>query len=125
MGVKKMDFTNFNKVVANFKNAKKDLPFKKANEVNLNEVYRVNGIFSVNGKFGIRYFVSLSNEKNNNFFNFDLPTNQNENAKAICSDVDSVNAINNGECGIIINTYHSKKYNRECVYVEWVNITPF
>lgn len=120
-----MDFTNFNKVVANFKNAKKDLPFKKANEVNLNEVYRVNGIFSVNGKFGIRYFVSLSNEKNNNFFNFDLPTNQNENAKAICSDVDSVNAINNGECGIIINTYHSKKYNRECVYVEWVNITPF
>lgn len=120
-----MDFTNFNKVVASFKNAKKDLPFKKANEINLNEVYRVNGVFSVNGKFGIRYFVSLSNEKNNNFFNFDLPTNQNENAKAICSDADSVNAINNGECGIIINTYHSKKYNRECVNVEWVNITPF
>lgn len=118
-----MDFTKMNKVVATFKNAKKDLPFKKVNEVTLDETYKVNGVFSVNGKFGIRYFVSL--EKDNDFFNFDLPTGQNENAKAICSDFDSVNAINNGECGIIINTYHSKKYNRECVNVEWVNITPF
>ena len=118
-----MDFTKMNKVVATFKNAKKDLTFKKVNEVKLNEIYRVNGVFSVNGKFGIRYFVSL--EKDNDFFNFDLPTGQNENAKAIVSDVDSVNAINNGECGIKINTYHSKKYNRECVNVEWVNTTPF
>ena len=118
-----MDFTKMNKVVATFKNAKKDLPFKKVNEVTLDEIYRVNGVFSVNGKFGIRYFVSL--EKDNDFFNFDLPTGQNENAKAICSDVDSVNAINNGECGVKINTYHSKKYNRECVNIEWVNITPF
>lgn len=116
-----MDFTKMNKVVATFKNAKKDLPFKKASDVKLNEVYRVNGIFSVNGKFGLRYFVSL--EKNNDFFNFDLPTGQNENAKLMCSHIESVNAINNGECGIIINTYHSKKYNRECVNVEWVNIT--
>ena len=115
-----MDFTKMNKVIATFKNAKKDLPFKKVNEITLNEVYRVNGVFSVNGKFGIRYFVSL--EKDNDFFNFDLPTGQNENAKSICSDADSVNAINNGECGIKINTYYSKKYNRECVNVEWVNI---
>ena len=112
-----------NKVVATFKNAKKDLPFKKANEISLVEIYRVNGIFSVNGKFGIRYFVSL--EKDNDFFNFDLSTGQNENAKAMCSGVHSVNAINNGECGILIDTYHSKKYNRECVNVQWVNITPF
>ena len=118
-----MDFTKLNTVVANFKNAKKDLPFKKVNEVKQNEVYRVNGIFSVNSKFGIRWFVSL--EKDNDFFNFDLPTGQNENAKTICSDVDSVNAINNGECGIKINTYHSKKYNKKCVNIEWVNTTPF
>lgn len=120
-----MDFTKFNKVVATFKNARKDLPFKKVNEINLNEVYRVNGVFSVNGKFGIRYFVSLFNEKNNDFFNFDLPIGQNENARMICSDVDSVESINNGECGIIINTYNSKKYNKKCVSIEWVNITPF
>ena len=118
-----MDFTKMNKVVATFKNAKKDLTLKKVNEVTLSEVYKVNGVFYVNSKYGIRYFVSL--EKGNDCFNFDLPTGQNENAKAICSDVESVNAINNGECGIKINTYHSKKYNRECVNVEWVNVTPF
>ena len=111
-----------NKVKASFKNAKKNLPFKKVNEVTLNEVYRVNGVFSVNTKLGICCFVSL--EKDNDFFNFDLPTGQNENAKMICSDVDSVNAINNGECGIIINTYHNNKYNKECVNIEWVNIKP-
>ena len=118
-----MDFTKMNKVVADFKNAKKGVPFKKVNEVKLNEVYKVNGIFYVNSKFGTRYFVSL--EKDNDFFNFDLPTGQNENAEAIRADVDSVNAINNGECGVKINLYHSKKYNKECVNVEWVNITPF
>lgn len=118
-----MDFTKMNKVIATFKNAKKDLPFKKVNEVTLNEIYRVNGVFYVDSKYGVRYFVSL--EINNECFNFDLPTGQNETAKAICSDVDSVTAINNGECGIKINTYHSNKYNRECVNVEWVNITPF
>lgn len=117
-----MDFTKLNKVVPTFKNAKKDLPFKKANEVSLNEIYKVNGVFSVEGKFGTRYFVSL--EKDNDFFNFDLPTYLNGDAAGICSDIDSVNAINNGECGIKINTYHSKKYNRECVNVEWVNLTP-
>lgn len=118
-----MDFTKKNKVIASFKNAKKDLPFKKVNEVSLNDVYRVNGIFYVDSKYGVRYFASL--EKDNECFNFNLPTGQNENAKDICADADAVNVINNGECGIIINTYHSNKYNRECVNVEWVNITPF
>ena len=123
MVVKKMDFTKMNKVVATFKNAKKDLPFKKVKEITLNEVYRVNGIFPVDSKFGLHYFVSL--EKDNDFFNFGLPSGQNENANMICSNVDYINAINNGECGIKINTYHSKKYDCECVNVEWVNITPF
>lgn len=112
-----------NKVIATFKNAKKDLPFKKVNEITLNDIYKVNGIFSVNSKFGIRYFVSL--EKDNEFFNFDLPTSQNENAKKLCTDVNCIEAIDNGECGVIINTYHSKKYNRECVNVEWMNLIPF
>lgn len=116
-----MDFTKLNKVVVTFKNAKKDLSFKKVNEVTLNEVYKVNGIFFYeNKRYGDSYFISL--EKGNDFFNFDLPKGQNENAKRICTDVDSVNAINNGECGVKINTYHSKKYNRECVNIEWVNI---
>lgn len=118
-----MDFTQKNKVIASFKNAKKDLPFKKIDEVKVDEIYRVNGIFYVDSKYGVRYFVSL--EMNNECFNFDLPTGQNENAKSICSDVEAVNAINNGECGIIINTYHNNKYNRKCVNVEWVNIIPF
>lgn len=117
-----MDFTKLNKFVPTFKNAKKDLPFKKANEVSLNEIYKVNGIFPVDGQYGTRYFASL--ERNNDFFNFDLPKWLNTDVAAICSDIDSVNAINNGECGIKINTYHSKKYNRECVNIEWVNITP-
>lgn len=118
-----MDFTTMNIKRVDFKNARRDLPFKKVNEVKLNEIYRVNGIFYINDKFGGHYMVSL--EKNGDFFNFDLPKSQNETAKAICENDESVNAINNGECGLIIGTYHSKKYNRVCKYVEWTNITPF
>lgn len=112
-----------NKFIPNFKNARIDLPFKKVNEVILDEIYKVNGVFCVSaGKYDTHYFVSL--EKDNEFFNFGLPAAQNENAKTICSDEESVKAINEGKCGIKINTYHSKKYNRDCKCVEWVNIKP-
>lgn len=115
-----MDFTKFNKVNASFKNAKKDLPFRKVDTVDIGTIYRVNGLFGIQGKYGLRYFASL--EHNGDLFNFDLPTNQNETCKAICSDKDLVDAINGGFCGLIITTYFSKKFNRECVNVEWVNL---
>ena len=115
-----MDFTKINRV-ALFKNAKKDLPFKKIGNIQQGEIYKVNGIFPYTSKFGKQYFVSL--EKDNDFFNFDLPKDQNENAELLIKSAEAIESINKGECGVTISQYYSKKYKKDCVSIEWVNIT--
>ncbi len=121
-----MSFTNLNKVVATFTNAKKDLSFKKITEVDLSKTYKVNGIFFVKDtKFGDKYFVSVETLDNHESFNVDLPRGQNDTCYDICHDPDLVNAINRGECGIVFSTYFSKKYNKNCTAVTWTDLIPF
>ena len=115
-----MDFTKINKVAV-FKNAKKNLPFKKISGIEQGEIYKVNGIFPYTSKFGKQYFLSLEYGEND-FFNFDLPKDQNENAELLLKNEEAIQAINNGECGVAIRQYYSKKYDKQCVSIEWVNI---
>lgn len=115
-----MDFTKMNKVVATFKNAKRDLTFKTLENVEGDVVYKVNGVFPVNNEFGLKYFLSL--EKDGDFFNFSLPINENDNAHTIITNSECIQAINNGECGVKIGAYFNKKYKRKCSTIEWVNI---
>lgn len=117
-----MDFTKINKV-ATFKNAKKDLPFKKIGNIEQGEIYKVNGIFPYTSKFGQQYFLSLERCGEDDFFNFDLPKDQNENAELLIKNAEAVESINKGECGVVIRQYYSKKYKKDCVSIEWVNIT--
>lgn len=119
-----MSFANLNKVVANFTNVKKDLPFKKIDKVDLSKTYKVNGIFLAKTKFGDGYFVSVE-DNNHEAFNVSLPKGQNDTCYDICHDPDLVNAINRGECGIVFSIYYSKKYDKNCTAVTWTDLFLF
>lgn len=112
-----MDFSTFNTNHSTFTNLKKDLPFKKIDEIELGKVYTVNAILFSKSKFGERAFVSLKEG-----MNVDLPKGQNDVCKTICGNPDAVKDINDGKCGIKFGKYYSNKFNRECMSVEWVNI---
>ena len=116
-----MDFTKINRV-AIFKNARKDLSFKKIGDIEQGEIYKVNGIFPYTSKFGKQYFLSLERRGEDDFFNFDLPKDQNENAELLIKNAEAVESINKGECGVVIKQYYSQKYKKNCVSIEWVNI---
>ena len=112
-----MDFSTLNTNHNTFTNLKKDLPFKKIDEIELGKVYTVNAILFSQSKFGERVFVSLKEG-----MNVDLPKTQNDICNSICKNADAVADINNGKCGIKFDKYFSNKFNRECMAVEWVNI---
>ena len=112
-----MDFTTLNTNHSTFTNLKKDLPFKKIDEIELGKVYTVNAILFSKSKFGERVFVSLKEG-----MNVDLPKGQNDVCKSIIGNADAVKDINDGKCGIKFGKYYSNKFNRECMSVEWVNI---
>ena len=114
-----MDFTTIINVAA-FKNAEKDLSFKKIGYIQQGEIYKVNGIFPYTSNFGRQYFLSLESGEND-FFNFNLPKDQNENAEMLLKNEEAIQAINKGECGVAIRQYYSKKYKKQCVSIEWVN----
>ena len=117
-----MDFTKINKVAV-FKNAKKDITiFKKIGDIEQGEIYKVNGIFPYTSKFGRQFFLSLERVGENDFFNFNLPKDQAENAELLLRSEEAIRAINAGECGVAIRQYYSKKYEKNCVSIEWVNI---
>ena len=112
-----MDFTTLNTNHSTFTNLQKDLPFKKIDEIELGKVYTVNAILFSKSKFGERAFVSLKEG-----MNVDLPKGQNDVCHSICRNADAVKDINDGKCGIKFDQYYSKKFGRECMSVEWVNI---
>ena len=112
-----MDFTTLNTNHNTFTNLKKDLPFKKLNEIELGKVYTVTAVLIAKTKFGERPFVSLKEG-----FNVSLPKGQYDTCKSIRENVYAVKYINNGKCGIKFDKYHSNKFNCDCMSVEWVNI---
>ena len=112
-----MDFTSLNTNHGTFTNLKKDLPFKKLNEIELGKVYTVNAVLFAKSKFGERAFVSLKEG-----INVSLPKGQNDICKSICGNADAVNDINEGKCGIKFGKYYSNKFNCDCMSVEWINI---
>lgn len=117
-----MDFTKINRVAV-FKNAKKDLPFKKIGDIRQGEIYKVNGIFPYESKYGKQFYLSLYGFVENDFFNFSIPKYQYENAEFLLKNEEAIEAINKGECGVVINQYYSEKYKKQCVSIEWENIT--
>lgn len=116
-----MDFTTYNTKRNNFTNAKDNSDFVAVKDLDCSKVYRVDGIFFADSKFGKRCFVNVfTGEKN---INVDLPKSANDKFSDLCKDENAVNAINNGECGIKFGLYYSKKYDKDnCTTFELVNI---
>ena len=112
-----MDFSTLNTNHSTFTNLQKDLPFKKLDEIELGKTYTVNAILFAKTKFGERPFVSLKEG-----MNVSLPKGQYDTCKSIIGNADAVKDINDGKCGIKFTKYHSNKFDRECMAVEWVNI---
>lgn len=112
-----MDFTTLNTNHSTFTNLQKELPFKKLDEIELGKIYTVNAILFAKSKFGERPFVSLKEG-----FNVSLPKGQIDTCRSICGNADAVKDINDGKCGIKFTKYHSNKFDRDCMAVEWVNI---
>lgn len=112
-----MDFTTLNTNHSTFTNLKKDLPFKKLDEIELGKVYTVTAVLFAKTKFGERPFVSLKEG-----INVSLPKGQSDVCHSICSNSDAIKDINDGKCGIKFEKYHSNKFNCDCMSVEWVNI---
>lgn len=112
-----MDFTTLNTNHSTFTNLQKDLPFKKIDEIELGKTYTVNAILFSKSKFGERPFVSLKEG-----FNVSLPKGQIDTCHSICGNADAVKSINAGKCGVKFSKYHSNRFDRECMAVEWVNI---
>ena len=112
-----MDFTTFNTNHNTFTNLQKDLPFKKIDEIELGKTYTVTATLFAKTRFGERPFVSLKEG-----INVFLPKGQYDVCKSIIGNADTVKDVNDGKCGIKFGKYHSNKFNRECMSVEWVNI---
>lgn len=112
-----MDFTTLNTNHNTFTNLQKDLPFKKLSEIELGKTYTVTAVLFAKTNFGERPFVSLKEG-----LNVSLPKGQYDTCKSICGNADAVKAINDGKCGIKFDKYFSKKFNCDCMAVEWVNI---
>lgn len=50
-----------------------------------------------------------------------LPVHQLTDVKTMLADKRAIAAINNNECGFVIEKYEQKRYNRTCYTARWVN----
>ena len=81
------------------------------------QVYPIHAVYiNTKGKFGDAPVVALSDC----FVN--LPSATLESARAILDNADAIKAINDGKCGFIIRPYHTNRYNRDCLGIDFVNI---
>lgn len=53
-----------------------------------------------------------------------LPSHLLAPCKEMINDRLAVDAINEGRCGFRIETYHQKRFNKDCYSVEWVDVLP-
>lgn len=96
-----------------------DSEFKKLSALDEGKTYVIHGLFiSTKGKFG-DHPVAIGNT-----FYIDLPKNTLETVKEMLNDEETVTAINAGLVGITPESYHSKTYDKDCIGVKWVDVTP-
>lgn len=89
------------------------------NENGANKLYRVRAVYINNkSKFGATPVVAL----NDCFVN--LPANCLDSANAILSNPEAIAGINAGACGFKIHTYHTNRYNKDCLGVDFCDCEP-
>lgn len=84
-------------------------------------VFTVYGMFiNPNGKFGEHGCLQI--EKADCRVWVSLPAGLNDTINSIMNDDNAIEAVNAGLCGVKARSYFSKKYNRTCWTVDFVNI---
>ena len=87
------------------------------NENGADKKYKIRAVYiNTKGKYGDAPVVALDDC----FVN--LPSNTLPAAREILSSNDAINEINAGCAGFIIRPYHTNKYNRDCLGVDFVNL---
>lgn len=65
--------------------------------------------------------VFIVKDKDSNIFFVNMPKHRIETVETIIHNENMVKAINNGECYIEVITYFSKKYNKQCSDIQFVD----
>lgn len=96
----------------------KDFKFKKLSEIGTDPI-KIDGLY-INRKseFGNHPVAIVCDKK----ILIDLPNHMTQEVEDILTDTEDIEAIKNGEVGIIAENYTSKKYKKECVGVSFVDI---
>ena len=50
-----------------------------------------------------------------------IPVHQLDEIKAMLADKQTIKAINDGDCAFVIETYHQKRFNKDCYAAKWVD----
>lgn len=108
--------------------------FDNAEFISCEELYKAYGSdkrFTVRGmwintksKFGEHpvMMIVAEVEGENMFYNMSCPQNLTDTVKAILQDNELVQGVNDGKCGVLVYTYHAKKYNRDCYGVKFIDL---
>ena len=114
-----MGISNYNKFSRKFNAEISNLSFVKLEDLYKEaptKEYVLTGLFiNKKSKFGDRPYVATPD------FLVDLPNGMLNTIKEMISEPMVVEAINNGQCGFKVVTYHSNRYNKECYTVEFVD----
>jgi len=90
--------------------------FKKLSELKDDQVYQVCGVKVFTTKYGDSPAAILKDCYVN------LPKHMADDVYEILVDDDDVDAINAGKVGLKKRSYHSDKYDKDCIGIEWVDI---
>ncbi|MBQ1297312.1 MAG: hypothetical protein IIY21_24925 [Clostridiales bacterium] len=92
--------------------------FKRLSDLEVGGIYQICGLYiNTKSKFG-DHPVAMCTEE----FLVDLPQNMTEEVKKIIADDDDISDIVEGKVGMKVTEYHSDKYNRDCLGVQWVDV---
>ena len=83
-----------------------------------NKVYTVWGAYINEGKYGKQGLLVTDDCYVN------LPKHLTDDVENIRADENIINQINKGQAGFTIYHYYSRKYNKDCFSLNWVDIKP-
>ena len=99
---------------------REDAPFVKISDLDTEKTYTlVNLYINTKSKYGAHPVAGIADD---NGIWVSLPNHLTDTAKAILSNTEAIEAINNKKCGIKARKFHSDKYNRDGYSISFVNL---
>lgn len=115
-----MNFTKLNKSTKLFNVDVKEPVFKKLNDFNSGDIFKVLGCYkNTKSVYGEEPVFIVSDNQSNIFF-VNCPKHHLETINTIIADKELVDGINNGYCFIEVTKYYSKKYKKECTDFDFI-----